>query len=83
MFMGIGALLLLVGAIWMIVVAVQSENSTAAKLIWGLLIFFTGPFAGTIFFLIKKAGLVPLILMWIAVLVYGAGIFTGPSDVLR
>lgn len=43
MFMGIGALLLLVGAIWMIVVAVQSENSTAAKLIRGIVDFLYGP----------------------------------------
>lgn len=81
MIVGIGALLMLIGAIWMIYLAVTSEPTTGGKAIWGILIFLTGPFAGTIYFLLKKIGLVPLILMWIAVLFYGYGIFTSVPGV--
>lgn len=71
MFVGIGYLFMIVGAIWMIYLAVTTETTTASKVLWGILIFITGPIAGTIYFLMKKIGLVPLILMWIAVLFYG------------
>jgi len=83
MVIGIGALLMLIGAIWMIVTAVQTESTTGSKAIWGILIFFTGPIAGTVYFLMKKVGLIPLVLMWIAVLAYGYGIFTGAADILK
>lgn len=82
MVIGLGALLMLIGAIWMIYLAVTTETTTASKAVWGILIFFFGPFAGTVYFLMKKVGLVPLILMWIAVLVYGYGAFTSVSNMM-
>ncbi len=83
MIIGIGALLMFIGVVWMIVTAVQNESTTGSKAIWGILIFFTGPLASTIYFFMKKAGLVPLILMWIAVLFYGYGIFTSAGEIMR
>ena len=80
---GLGALLMLIGVIWMIYLAVTKETTTGSKAIWGILIFFFGPLAGTIYFFMKKVGLVPLILMWIAVLLYGYGIFTGAGDIMK
>jgi hypothetical protein len=83
MFVGIGWLLMIIGVIWMIYLAVTTETTTGSKAIWGILIFFFGPIAGTIYFLMKKVGLVPLILMWIGVLIYGYSAFTSVSTLVK
>jgi hypothetical protein len=81
MIIGVGGLLMLIGAIWMICLAVTGEPTTGGKVIWAIAIFLTGPLAGTIYFLVKKIGMVPLILMWIAILFYGFSIFTSVPSV--
>lgn len=83
MVIGIGALIMLIGAIWMIVTAVQTETTTGMKAVWGLVIFFFGAVGGTVYFLVRRAGGVPLILMWIGVLLYGYGAFTSMSQLVK
>jgi hypothetical protein len=78
----LGWLVMFVGAIWMIYTAVTTESTTGSKVVWGVLIFLFGPLAGTIYFFMKKVGLVPLILMWIGVLVYGYSVFTAASSLM-
>ena len=82
MFGTLGWLVMLVGAIWMIYTAVTTETTTGSKAVWGILIFLFGPLAGTVYFLMKKVGLVPLVLMWIGVLVYGYSVFTAASSLM-
>jgi hypothetical protein len=83
MFIGIGALLMLVCVIWFVVLSFQMGGSTGEKVVWAIVNFFFQPIAGIIFFFVKKAGLVPMILGIIGVLLYGYGWFTSMGDVMR
>jgi peptidoglycan/LPS O-acetylase OafA/YrhL len=71
----LGYILLLVGTIWLVVTAIQTGSNTQEKVIWGLVNFFCQPLGGIVFFIMRKQGMVPLILViagWIA-LVFGGG----------
>lgn len=83
MFIGIGALLMLIGIVWFIYLAVQTEQTTGAKVLWALLLFFLQPITGIIYFILRRVGLVPLILILIGTLVYGYGAFSAAGEVMR
>jgi len=46
----------------MVVVAIQTGQTTGEKAIWGLVCFFCSPLGSIIFFVMKKQGMVPLLL---------------------
>lgn len=83
MAIGLGALLMLVCAIWFIVLSVQMGSSTGEKVIWAIVNFFFQPLAGIVFFFVKKAGLVPMILGIIGVIVYGYGMMTSVGEIMN
>jgi len=74
---------MLVCVIWFIVLSFQMGTSTGEKVIWAIVNFFFQPIAGIIFFFVKKAGLIPMILGIIGALVYGYGWFTSMGQVMR
>lgn len=82
MILGIGALLMLICAVWFIVLSFQHGNSTGEKVVWAIVNFFFQPLAGIIFFFVKKDGLIPMILGIIGVVLYGYGFTTSMGDVL-
>ena len=82
MVLGVGGLLMLICIVWFIILILQMGGSTGEKVIWVIVSIFFQPLAGIIFFLLKKAGLVPMILGIIGVVFYGYGIFTSLGDVL-
>ncbi|KXJ98610.1 MAG: hypothetical protein UZ17_ACD001002680 [Acidobacteria bacterium OLB17] len=59
----VGSLLVLVGAIWLIVTAIQTGRSTGEKALWALANSFCQPIAGIVFYFVQKQGLVPLLLV--------------------
>jgi hypothetical protein len=59
----LGSLLMLVGAVWLIVIAIQTGKDTMDKVIWAVVNFLCQPLGGIIFFIVKKQGLVPLLLV--------------------
>ena len=65
MLAGLGGLLILIGVIWMIIVAIQTGQTTGEKVIWALVCFFCGILGSIIFFAVKRQGLVPLLLQLI------------------
>lgn len=69
----LGVLLQFVGAIWLVVLAIQTGQTTGEKALWGLVNFFCQPIGGIIFYFMKKVGLVPLILVIIGVILTGVG----------
>lgn len=83
MILGIGALLMLICAVWFIILSFQLGNSTGEKVIWAIVNFLFQPLAGIIFFFVKKAGLIPMILGIIGVVLYGYGFTTSMGDVMR
>lgn len=58
----LGYILFLVGVIWMVVVAIQTGQTTGEKVLWALVCFFCSPLGSIIFFIVKKQGMIPLLL---------------------
>jgi len=83
MVVGIGGLLMLICIVWFVVLSIQTSTGTGEKLIWVIVNLLFQPLAGIIFFFVKGAGLIPMILGIIGVLLYGYGIFTSIGDVVR
>ena len=83
LFTGLGSILLLVGAIWLIVIAVQTGKTTGEKVIWALVNFFCQPLGGIIFFVMKREGLVPLILVIIGSVLTGIGYGSMAGDMMK
>jgi hypothetical protein len=69
----LGGILLLVGVIWMVVVAIQTGTTTGEKALWGLVCFFCSPLGSIIFFAVKRQGLIPLILQIVGLVLTFAG----------
>ncbi len=82
MFIGIGALLMLICAVWFIVLSVQLGASTGEKVVWAIVNFFFQPLAGIIFFFVKKQGRVPMILGILGVVLYGYGFTTSMGEIM-
>jgi hypothetical protein len=76
MIIGLGSLLVLIGAVWLIVVAIQTGQTTGDKVIWALVNFFCQPLGGIIFYIVKKQGLVPLLLVIIGCVLNGWGYYS-------
>jgi hypothetical protein len=71
----LGWLVAVIGMIWLVVTAIQTGATTGEKVIWGLVNFFCQPLGGIIFFIVKRQGLIPLLMViggWI-LLVAGGG----------
>lgn len=81
MVLGIGGLLMLICIIWFVVLSFQTGGSTGEKVIWAVVNLLFQPLAGIIFFIVKKDGLIPMILGIIGVVFYGYGMFTSLGDV--
>ena len=70
----LGWVLVFVGTIWLVVTAIQTGADTKDKVIWGLVNFFCQPLGGIIFYVMKKQGMIPLLLViagWIMMVVGG------------
>lgn len=83
LFAGLGSLLLLIGTIWLVVIAVQTGQTTGEKVVWAVVNFFCQPIGGIIFFLMKKQGMVPLILVIIGAILTGAGWATSANEMMQ
>jgi uncharacterized membrane protein YjjP (DUF1212 family) len=69
----LGGILLLVGVIWMVVVAVQTGQTTGEKVLWALVCFFCSPLGSIIFYIVKRQGLIPLLLQIVGIVITIAG----------
>jgi hypothetical protein len=70
----LGWVLIVVGTIWLVITAVQVGATTGEKALWGIVNFFCQPLAGIIFYVVKKQGLYPLLLViigWVLMMVGG------------
>ena len=83
LFASLGGLLCFVGMIWLVVIAIQTGQTTGEKVLWALVNFLCQPLGGIIFFIVKKQGLVPLILVLIGTVLGGYGYSTGMSQMMR
>lgn len=83
LFAGLGGLLMFIGAIWLIVVAIQTGQSTGDKVIWALVNFLCQPLGGIIFYIVKKQGLVPLILVIVGAILSGVGYASSMNEIMQ
>ena len=83
LFAGLGGLLVLIGAIWLIVIAIQTGETTGEKVIWALVNFLCQPLGGIIFYIVKKQGLIPMILVIIGAILSGIGNYSVMSDMMN
>lgn len=70
----LGWVLIFAGTIWLVVTAVQTGATTGEKALWGIVNFFCQPLAGIVFYIVKKQGLYPLLMVivgWIMMMVGG------------
>ena len=59
----VGSLIFFIGTIWLIVTAIQTGQTTGDKVIWGLVNFLCQPLGGIVFYIVKKQGLIPLLMV--------------------
>ena len=83
LFASLGGLLALVGTIWLIVIAVQTGQTTGDKVLWGLVNFLCQPLGGIIFYFVKKQGLVPLLLVIVGWVIGGYGYSSVIGDMMN
>jgi len=83
LFGGLGSLLILIGAIWLIVIAIQIGQTTGDKVLWALVNFFCQPLGGIIFYIVKRQGLVPLLLVIIGCVLTGFGYSSMMGEMYR
>lgn len=83
LFFSLGGILLLVGTIWLIVIAIQTGQTTGEKVIWALVNFFCQPVGGIIFYIMRRQGLIPLILVIIGALLVGVGNYSLMGDMMN
>ena len=83
LFASLGGLLTFVGAIWLIVIAVQTGTTTGDKVIWAVVNFLCQPLGGIVFYIVKRQGLVPLILVLIGSLLLGFGNYSLMMDMMN
>ncbi len=71
----LASILMLVGTIWLVVTAIQTGQTTGEKVLWAIVNLLCQPLGGIIFFIVKRQGMVPLILVLIgwAIFVFGGG----------
>jgi hypothetical protein len=75
MIFGLGSLLVLIGTIWLVIIAIQTGQTTGEKILWALVCFFCEPLGGIIFFAVKRVGLVPLVLILVGWAIGGYGYY--------
>ena len=83
LFASLGGLLVFVGAIWLIVIAVQTGHTTGEKVLWALVNFLCQPLGGIVFFIVKREGMVPLIMVLIGSLLLGFGNYSLMTDMMN
>ena len=76
-FLGIGGLLSLIGIVWLIILSIQTGQTTGEKALWAIVNFICQPIGGIVFYAMKRVGLVPLILVIIGWLLAGYGGYSG------
>lgn len=69
----LASILMLVGTIWLVVTAIQTGGTTGEKVLWAIVNLLCQPLGGIIFYIVKRAGLVPLLLVIIGWVIFFLG----------
>ena len=69
----LGNLLVFIGAIWLVIISIQIGKTTGEKALWAIVNFICQPLGGIIFYIMNRAGLIPLIMIIVGVILMGTG----------
>jgi hypothetical protein len=69
----LGSLISFIGAIWFVIIAIQTGKSGGEKAGWAIFNLFCQPISGIIFYIVKRVGLVPLLLVIVGAIIMGVG----------
>jgi hypothetical protein len=83
LFASLGGVLTLVGAVWLVVIAIQTGQTNGEKVIWALVNFLCQPLGGIVFYIVKREGLIPLIFVLIGSLLLGFGNYSLMMDMMN
>ena len=83
LFASLGGVLTLVGAVWLVVIAIQTGQTNGEKVIWALVNFLCQPLGGIVFYIVKREGLIPLIFVLIGSLLLGFGNYSFMMDMMN
>ena len=83
MVFGLGGLLMLIGTIWLVIIAVQTGETTGEKALWAIVNLICQPLGGIVFFIMKKQGMIPLILVIIGWLIAGFGYYSMAGNMMN
>ncbi len=83
LFLGLGSVLMLVGVVWLIILSIQTGETTGEKALWAIVNFICQPIGGIVFYVMKRVGLVPLILVIIGAILLGVGNYSMAGDMMR
>jgi hypothetical protein len=77
----LGWIMIVVGMIWLVVTAIKTGADTKEKVIWALVNFLCHPVGSIVFYIVRKQGLIPLLINvigWILLFVGGGlSFYTG------
>lgn len=76
----LGVVLFLAGVIWLIVISIQTGETTGEKVLWAVVNFICQPLGGIIFYIVRRQGLIPLILViigWLLLMYGNYGMMSG------
>jgi hypothetical protein len=57
----IGSLITFIGAIWLVILSIQTGKTGGEKALWVIVNFICQPIGGIVFFFMKRVGLIPLL----------------------
>jgi hypothetical protein len=83
LFVSLGGLLIFIGTIWMIVVAIQTGQTTGEKVLWAIVNFICQPIGGIVFYIVRRQGLIPLILIILGYLIFAPGYYSMMSQMMQ
>lgn len=83
LFASLGGILMLVGIVWLVIIAIQTGETTGEKILWAVLNLICQPITGIIFYIVKRQGLIPLILVIIGSLLGGIGYYSAGGNIMN
>lgn len=59
----VGVLISFIGSVWFIILSIKTGKSNGEKALWAIVSLICQPIGGLVFYIVKRVGLIPLILV--------------------
>jgi hypothetical protein len=75
----LGGLLFIVGYIWIVITAILTGKTGGEKALWAVVNLICQPITGIIFVIVRRQGLIPLILIILGIILVNGGVLSDPQ----